>query len=100
MTFSNPKNSGFVGGASLFADENVVGHDAFVLNWQYKDLDGDGAPDAPPGMTSEFGVPYLGGRAELITRGVINASMRNVNSRDIRGELSVFPNLGDDDVHF
>ncbi len=97
---TNPKNGGFVGGAALFVDENLIGHDAFVINWQYKDLDGDGAPDAPAGMASELGFQYLGGRAEHITRGVINASLRNANSREIRAELSVFPELGDDDVHF
>ncbi len=96
----NPVNDGFVGGAGIYVDENLVGHDAYTVNWQYKDLNGDGQPDAPAGMESEIGQPYLFGRSEHITRGVVNATLRNLNSRTIRGELAVFPNLGDDDVHF
>lgn len=97
---TNPINDGFVGGAGVYVDENLTGFDSYVVNWQYKDLDGDGAPDAPAGMESVTGFPYLSGPAERITRGVINATLRNPNVNQIRGVLAVFPNLADDDVSF
>lgn len=97
----NPVNDvGLIGGASITVDENLVGFDAFSVNWQYKDLDGDGAPDAPAGMERPSGTLYMRGTAEHITRGVINATLRNLTDNNIRGELAVFPDLGHDDVHF
>lgn len=51
-------------------------------------------------MESVTGFPYLSGPAERITRGVINATLRNPNVNQIRGVLAVFPNLADDDVSF
>jgi hypothetical protein len=98
----NPINEGFVGGAGIYIDEDLTGFDHFFINWQYKDLDGDGTPDTPAGVTpSALGFAYLEGRAERISRGVISASLRNLNRPNtIRAEAAVFPNLGDDDVNF
>src|SRR5262245_5683108 len=97
----NPINGGYVGGAGVYVDEDLDGFDAFEVNWQYKDLDGNGTPDVPSGqMGNDLGFHYMTGRAELITRGVISATLRNLNSTQIRAELAVFPNLGDDDVSF
>jgi hypothetical protein len=97
----NPINDGFVGGAGVYVDEDLAGFDAFLVNWQFKDLNGDGAPDVPTGVEpSETGYQYLTGRGERITRGLISASLRNLNDVTIRGTLAVFPDLGDDDVTF
>lgn len=97
----NPINDGEVGGAGVYVDEDLTGIDHFMINWQYKDLNGDGAPDVPAGVTGQdLGFPYLAGPAERIARGVISATLRNQNSTQIRAELAVFPDLGDDDVNF
>ncbi len=98
----NPVNEiGLVGGSGIYVDENLVGRDAYVVNYQYKDLDGDGAPDTPAGVTpSALGFPYLFGRARTHTRGVQSANMRHPTVRNINAELAVFAELGEDDVQF
>ncbi|MBE7453404.1 MAG: hypothetical protein HS111_32435 [Kofleriaceae bacterium] len=96
----NPINSGFVGGAGFYVDENLLGVDAYVVNWQYKDLDGDGIPDAPGGVVIDTGSPYLFGRTHVISRGVVSATMRNLYDSHIRAEMAVFPDLGSDRVNF
>lgn len=96
----NPINDGFVGGAGFYVDENLVGHDAYLINYQWKDYNGDGTPDAPSGMQSDTGQPYLFGRSEFLSRGLTSASFRHATESSVRGELAVFPNLGDDSVQF
>lgn len=96
----NPVNSGFVGGAGFYVDENLDGFDGWLIRYQWKDFDGDGMPDAPAGMASDIGQPYLFGRSEIHTRGVVSATFRHATEIGVRGELAVFPELGDDSVHF
>jgi hypothetical protein len=98
----NPVNEiGLVGGAGFYVDENLVGPEAYVLNYQYKDFNGDGNPDLPMGVApSDTGYPYMFGRAEVLSRGVTSTAMRHHTVREIKAELAVFPKLGDDDVHF
>lgn len=96
----NPINEGFVGGSGFYVDENLVGFDGWLVNYQWKDYNGDGTPDAPAGMQSEIGQPYLFGRSEFLTRGVVSAALRHATERGVRAELAVFPELGEDSVHF
>lgn len=101
---TNPINQGFVGGSSMFVDENLVDHDAYLINWQYDDLDGNGTPDFPPTLPvaerSATGYPYLLGRPVSITRGVTTVPMHHPTNSSINAELAIIPNLGRDDVHF
>lgn len=96
----NPINDGFVGGAGFYVDENLVDFDGWLINYQWKDLNGDGTPDAPAGMESVIGQPYLFGRSEIHTRGVVNSTFRHATELTVRGELAVFPDLGSDSVQF
>ncbi|HUQ05475.1 MAG TPA: hypothetical protein VM261_23395 [Kofleriaceae bacterium] len=97
----NPINDGFVGGSGFYVDENLVGHDAYLIRYQWKDYDGDGMPDVPAGQTfDEIGKPYLEGHSEHFSRGVTNATFRHATEVGVRGELAVFPELSDDSVHF
>jgi hypothetical protein len=97
----NPVNGvGLVGGAGFYVDENLVGHDAYLINYQWKDFNGDGTPDAPAGMESAQGQPYMFGLAEHFSRGVTNATFRHATETNISGELAVFPDLGEDSVQF
>lgn len=97
----NPVNSvGLIGGASFYVDENLVGHDAYLINYQWKDYNGDGAPDAPAGMESAQGHPFMFGLAEHFSRGVTNVAIRHATETSIQGEIAVFPDLGDDSVQF
>lgn len=101
---TNPINQGFVGGSSIFVDENLVGHEAYLINWQYDDLDGDGSPDFPASLPaaerSSTGYTYLVGRPQSITRGVVTVPMHHPTNPSINAELAIIPNLGHDDVHF
>lgn len=96
----NPINSGFVGGAGFYVDENLLGYDAYLINYQWKDFNGDGMPDAPAMMASEIGQPYMFARSEHFSRGVTNGTFRHPIDTRVKAELAVFPDLGDDSVQF
>jgi hypothetical protein len=101
----NPINEGFVGGATMFVDEVLGAADAYTVTWQFKDFDGDGEPDYPADFLAErapapLGVPYVTGRPELRTRGVINALLTNPVSPAVFADVGIFSGLGDDDVQF
>jgi hypothetical protein len=97
----NPINQvGLIGGASFYVDENLVGHDAYLINYQWKDYNGDGTPDAPAGMESDIGQPYFFARAEHFSRGVTNGTFRHPTISNLQAGLAVFPDLGDDSVQF
>ncbi len=104
VTGTNPLNEGFVGGSSFFVDENLVDHDAYLINWQYSDFDGNDEPDFPDDLPvpeqSDTGYTYLIGLPVSVTRGVTTVPLRHPNEPAIRAELSIVPNLGRDDVHF
>jgi hypothetical protein len=100
----NPINGGFVGGASFFVDDNLVGLDAYLMNWQYDDLDHDGQPDFPGTLPaaerSPTGYVYMQGTPEKLTRGTIAVSLTHATNPRITAQMVVFPNLGTDDVNF
>jgi hypothetical protein len=105
----NPLNDADVGGSSMFVDANLVGHDAYVLNWQYDDLTGpgdepDGVPDFPADLPeaqrSRTGFLFMSGAPVEIARGVITVPLRHPIDSAIQADLAIIPNLGHDDVHF
>jgi len=101
----NPINNGFLGGATLFVDENLVDADAFTISWQFKDHDGDGEPDYPADFLtdhdeSDTGYVFMTGRPEHRVRGVINAHLTNPLSATTFVEVAIFADLGDDGLHF
>lgn len=103
VTGSNPKNAGFLSGANFYVENSLDDFDALLVQWQYKDLDGDGEPDYPDGTTeqekSPIGYHYLEGFPLQRTRGVVNVPLSN-RIFSPTGEAAVFPNLGEDDVNF
>ena len=80
---SNPVNGVTVGGSGVFVDEALDGFDSFTINWQYKDLNGDGQPDYPAGTAdadkSPTGYVYMSGTPVRAARGVINVHLTNPN---------------------
>jgi hypothetical protein len=102
----NPVNEGFLGGATIYVDEALSSADAFTINWQFKDYDGDGAPDYPPGFLdagnepSPFGYPFMFGTPERRARGVIHASLVNPFLSAANVEVAIFSDLGRDNVRF
>jgi hypothetical protein len=98
---SNPVNGGFVGGSSFFVEENLVDFDAYLVNWQYDDLDHNGLPDTPAGVTaSATGFPYLEGTPRAVTRGVITVPLHHATNPNLAATMAIFPNLNRDDVQF
>ena len=104
VTGLNPINNGMVSGAGFFVDEVLRDIDALVINWQYKDLDGDGEPDFPDDLPdaerSNTGFLFMQGVPISKTRGVINVPLSNPDVSVISGEAVIFPNLDEDDVNF
>jgi len=104
---TNPKNGApFLGGAIFFSPAalHAVELDALLLNWQFKDIDGDGEPDYPAGTPdaekSSIGFHYMAGEPTKKTRGVINVEMRNRTILTVEADAAIFPGLADDDVNF
>jgi hypothetical protein len=101
---TNPVNSSSVGGAGFYVDAVLSGIDSLLVNWQYKDFDGDGEPDYPDGFPeaekSDIGYLFMAGTPVDKTRGVINIPLDNPGVFTIRGEAVIFADLGRDSVHF
>jgi hypothetical protein len=96
----NPVNGATLGGAQIFVDE-VLDFDAYSINFQYNDRDGDGDPDYPPGVDPvPAGFPYLAGYPEVRTRGVINVPMVNRDDPSISAQMAIFADLGNDPITF
>lgn len=101
VTGTNPVNQGFLGGSSMFVDTDLSAVDSLLMNYQYKDLDGDGRPDYPAGVEpSDIGFHFMSGRPVQKTRNVINIPMRHALIGQISGEVAIFPDLNSDDVNF
>jgi hypothetical protein len=100
----NPVNGvGLVGGSSMFVDEVLTGADAYTLNWQFKDHDGDGEPDYPADFDrdeSETGYTFMSGLPEARTRGTVNVRLVSPLSDSTYAEVAIFPDLASDDLNF
>jgi hypothetical protein len=92
----DPRNSAPTGGAKFDVAEVLDDFDVMRVNWQFNDL-GD-ARVAQYGE-SPLGYHYLAGNPILRTRGVINVVLLN-NFFSIRGDVSIFTDLAQDDVMF
>jgi hypothetical protein len=100
---TNPSNGAPLGGSGFFVDE-VLDFDAYTINWQYADLNGDGQPDYPASVPADqrspTGFSYLSGLPISITRGVTNVPLSNRSDSTIAGQMSIFADIGDDSVNF
>jgi hypothetical protein len=103
VTGTNPKNAGFLGGANFYPPVAMNEFDELVMTWQYKDRNGDGEPDYPPGIPESergpIGVRYMSGTPIHKTRGVVNVPLAHPVF-PLTGEAAIFPALGEDNVHF
>jgi hypothetical protein len=101
---TNPANLAPVGGSAFFVDEVLTGFDGFAIYWQYDDADKDGKPDYPASVPvterTDLGTLFLFGTSESPTRGVIRAHMTSITSPQVKADLAIFADIGDDDVHF
>jgi hypothetical protein len=103
---TNPLNDAF--GRWLVASSSTptwsITTEYFMLNWQYDDLDNDGAPDFPPSLPvaerSPTGFPYLAGEPERLVRGVLSVPMAHATNPRLSANVAIFYDLDDDDVHF
>jgi hypothetical protein len=99
----NPLNGATLGGSQIFVDE-VLDFDAYAINWQFKDHDGDGMPDYPASFPVESrtptGVPFVSGEPEVRTRGVINVPMQSLADPSISANMAIFADIGNDPVQF
>ena len=78
----------------------MLAFDAYAINWQYADLDGNGVPDYPPAVDpSTTGFSYVYGFPEVQTRGVVNVPMINRADPSIAAQMAIFADLGEDPVH-
>ncbi len=104
VTGINPVNLGDIGGAQFFVDEALDDFDGYAIYWQYDDANHDGMPDYPASVPAadrnDLGVPFLYGKPDKVTRGVIQAHMTNQTNPSLTAELAIFAGLDDDDVHF
>ena len=100
---ANPVNGATLGGAGVFVDEVLVA-DAYAINWQYKDGNGDGEPDYPPSFPDDqksvTGFRYLTGYPETRTRGVTHVPLTHPADPSISALMAIFSELDDDPVQF
>ncbi len=111
VTGVNPLNGAFLGGTQFFIDRIGTDYNAFSLTYQFDDQNGDGTPDLPqgfpappipPGAPTDYGSQLLSGVASQPTRGVIRSRMEinGGTSPAVYGQLAIFSDIGDDNVHF
>jgi len=108
---ADPRNSVFIGGAKIEVEAGLIGIDGMLMNWQYDctpaDLLAEGldcTPDYPDTLAddqkSDLGVHYMAGNAVAKTRGVINVPLESRTFSQLSGEIAIFANLDNDQVHF
>ncbi|MBI4508814.1 MAG: hypothetical protein HY698_04205 [Deltaproteobacteria bacterium] len=96
---TDPRNSGFIGGASVDVDVKMPEFDLLMITWQWNDPN-DKRQEAY-GKPLENGHYYMAGAPLRRTRGVINVPMANyLFPNDISGEAAIFTELDEDSVHF
>jgi hypothetical protein len=101
VTGVNPINGAVLGGTQFFAKDVYAEFSLYTINWQYDDANRDGVPDYPPGATpSDYGTPIAAGRPSSPTRGVVRVLMPGIAPPRQSIQMSIFSDIGDDDVHF
>lgn len=99
---TNPKNGSFIGGSEFLVD-TVLTADAFLITYQYKDLDGNGTPDYPastPDDVKKIGTVFMTGLPSNQARGVINVQLTNAADTSINANMAIFADVGNDGTHF
>jgi hypothetical protein len=95
---ADPRNGIFVGGAAIDTDISFPGFDGMRINWSFNDPADPRRASYPP---SNIGWHYMSGDTVVRVRGVYNLSLANQDfGRVISGDVSVYTELGRDDVHF
>ena len=94
---TDPRNGSFLGGGSVSSTLALDAFDSFRINWNWNDPADSRAASYPP---SSIGYHYMAGTPIQRVRGVINVSIANDDFTQIAGDVSIFTNLGEDDVHF
>ncbi len=107
VTGMNPINRAVLGGTQFFAEDVIGIYDAYAIAVQYDDLTGDGIPDVPMGAMPfpENGLILALGLPSYPTRGVTRIRMAGMSlppplQMQLNSQISIFSDLGDDDVHF
>jgi hypothetical protein len=93
----DPRNGGLLGGGQISSDVSIKDFDALRVNWNFNDPND---PRKGPLSPSNIGWHYMAGKAVQRARGVYNVTVVNQDFGQIRGEMAVFTDLGNDDVHF
>lgn len=101
VTGVNPINGAVLGGSQFFTEDPAIGYNAYSVVIQFDDANGDGMPDVPafPGL----GRTLLGGSPVRPTRSVTRVYLTTgtgVADMGTDSYMSIFSDLGDDDVHF
>lgn len=99
----NPLTGAPLGGSQMFVDEVLIA-DAYAINWQYADLDGNGTPDYPASVPAEdrspTGFGYLSGFPRQVARGVTQVPLVSTTDRTVNANMAIVADLGDDPVQF
>jgi hypothetical protein len=93
----DPRNMGPLGGGQVDVAVAIPDFDAMRVNWSFNDPNDPRREAMSPSM---IGWHYMAGKAVQRTRGVTNVTLVNQDFAQISGEVSVFTQLADDDVHF
>lgn len=94
---TDPRNNAFLGGGSVTTKDSFPQFDAFRVNWAFNDPNDPRAANFPP---STIGYHYMAGAPIERVRGVINVTIENEDFSQIAGEVSIYTDLGEDDVQF
>jgi hypothetical protein len=94
-----------VGGAQFFVSSALADFDTFAIYTQYDDANGDGMPDYPQSFPdsqkAEAGQLFLYGHVTTPTRDVMHVHLKSPDLTSTEtAEMIIFPNLGEDNVHF
>jgi hypothetical protein len=93
----DPRNNAFLGGGQVDSDLSFPNFDALRINWNWNDPNDPRKASLPP---TNDGYHYMAGTPVMQERGVINVTLVNHDFSQISGDVSIFTNLGQDDVHF
>lgn len=100
----NPINNSAIGGAGFFVPAALTNLDSLLINWQFKDANGDGEPDYPPAYQdrdkSDIGYLFMQGSPRRQARGVLHVPMVHPDVPAINAEAVIFRDLDRDDVNF